>query len=171
VWSDRLLELLVDNNVVPLSSLCIHPGKAAWVLYLDLVCINYDGNAFDASVLAVLAALRNTRLPSAVWDEDRRRVVCSRKEERVELSVQRWPVACTFGVFDGQRLLADPTAFEEPLLDTHITVALDENGNVAGLHLAGLSTVHGVDSMAVVQQCIDAARARHKVLMRVLNGT
>lgn len=48
------------SKTIPLSSLLIAPGKAAWVLYIDVVCINYDGNAFDAAVLAVMAALRNS---------------------------------------------------------------------------------------------------------------
>ena len=46
-------------DVVPLESLCIHPGKAAWVLYVDATCINYDGNAFDAALIAMVAALKN----------------------------------------------------------------------------------------------------------------
>ncbi|UOH79807.1 hypothetical protein LQV05_000818 [Cryptococcus neoformans] len=58
-YSNWLNELLVSSKTIPLSSLLIAPGKAAWVLYIDVVCINYDGNAFDAAVLAVMAALRN----------------------------------------------------------------------------------------------------------------
>lgn len=46
---------------MPLDSLCICPGKAVYVLYIDVVCINYDGNAFDAAVMAVMAALRNSQ--------------------------------------------------------------------------------------------------------------
>lgn len=48
------------RELVPLSSLCIHPGKAAWVLYVDATCINYDGNVFDAALLAMVAALKNS---------------------------------------------------------------------------------------------------------------
>ena len=48
------------SGVVSTSSLCIEPGKAAWVLYVDATCINYDGNAFDAALLAMVAALRNS---------------------------------------------------------------------------------------------------------------
>jgi exosome complex component RRP43 len=47
--------------VIPLDSLCISPGKAVYTLYIDVVCINYDGNAFDAAVMAVMAALKNSR--------------------------------------------------------------------------------------------------------------
>ena len=46
--------------MVPLESLCVEPGKAAWVLYVDATCINYDGNAFDATLLAMVAALKNS---------------------------------------------------------------------------------------------------------------
>jgi exosome complex RNA-binding protein Rrp42 (RNase PH superfamily) len=47
-------------SVIPLSSLVIEPDKAAWVLYIDATCINYDGNVFDAALIAMVAALRNS---------------------------------------------------------------------------------------------------------------
>lgn len=50
------------SNILPLSSLCIHRGKSVWVLYVDATCINYDGNAFDATLLAMVAALKNSTL-------------------------------------------------------------------------------------------------------------
>lgn len=46
--------------MLSLDTLCIHPGKAAWVLYVDATCINYDGNVFDAALLAMVAALKNS---------------------------------------------------------------------------------------------------------------
>jgi exosome complex component RRP43 len=49
-------------SVLPLSTLCIHPGRAAWVLYIDATCINYDGNAFDAALIAMVAALKNSAI-------------------------------------------------------------------------------------------------------------
>lgn len=52
---------LFRTNVLPLRKLGIRAGKSAWVLYIDIVCINYDGNAFDAAVLAVMTALRNSQ--------------------------------------------------------------------------------------------------------------
>ena len=47
--------------MIPESSLCIHPGKAVWTIYIDAVCINYDGNAFDATLLAMVASLSNSQ--------------------------------------------------------------------------------------------------------------
>ena len=105
--------------MISLKSLCIAPGKAAWVLYVDATCINYDGNAFDAALLAMVAALRNSespgpvsadvwgscvvhvaRLPTATYDEERGRTVCSRKVMR-SLEIGRTPTAFSFGIFDG----------------------------------------------------------------------
>ena len=33
--------------------------QACWVLYCDLVCLNYDGNLLDACATALVAALGN----------------------------------------------------------------------------------------------------------------
>jgi exosome complex component RRP43 len=60
VFSCSILMLEPSSGVLPLSSLCIHPGKAVWVLYVDAICINYDGNAFDATLIAMIAALKNS---------------------------------------------------------------------------------------------------------------
>jgi len=61
VLSDRLNEVILASGMLSLSSLCIHPGKAAWVLYVDAMCINYDGNVLDAALLGMVAALRNSK--------------------------------------------------------------------------------------------------------------
>ena len=51
--------MLSSSNILPIKSLCIQPGKFVWVLYVDATCINYNGNVFDATLLAMVAALKN----------------------------------------------------------------------------------------------------------------
>jgi exosome complex component RRP43 len=58
---------LYRSELVPLSRLLIEPAKAAWVLYVDVVCINHGGNILDAAVLAVVAALRNSAFVSSLF--------------------------------------------------------------------------------------------------------
>ena len=61
---------VITADMVSLSDLCITPGKVVWVITVDVVCINDDGNVFDAAVLALTAALYNTSLPAThVQDE------------------------------------------------------------------------------------------------------
>ncbi|GHJ87781.1 hypothetical protein NliqN6_4183 [Naganishia liquefaciens] len=183
VFSQQLNDLLVSSNVLPLSTLCIEPKKAAWVLYVDLVCVNYDGNAFDASVLAIMAALRDTKLPIARWDEDLEQAICSRTETwSLRESLTCTPLACTFGIFKGEHLLPDPTAFETPLIDTTITIALDAEdassvsvqGKASKIRLVrqnGLGGLGGKQSMtgiALLGHCIGVAKERVKAMSGVL---
>ncbi|KAK0230180.1 ribosomal protein S5 domain 2-like protein [Armillaria fumosa] len=159
VLSDRLNEVLVSSGIIPLESLCVHPGKSVWVLYVDATCINYDGNAFDATLIAMVAALKNTKLPKATYNEDIGRTTCSRKV-MTPLQIERLPIALSFGVFDSSRILPDPTSFEEPLLDTTISVVIDEKGQ-----LISISQV-GTDSQDALLTCTSAARKRHAILTK-----
>lgn len=47
------------GGIVDLQQLCIVQGSACWVLYADILCLNYDGNVFDAALIALIAALQN----------------------------------------------------------------------------------------------------------------
>ncbi|POS75216.1 3' exoribonuclease [Diaporthe helianthi] len=108
--------------------------KAYWVLYIDVLFVSFDGNPFDAAWFAVLAALRDTKLPRAWWDPDREMVLCSRTESRA-LSVRGLPIACTAALLNereaeivGQSksfVLVDPDRLEESLCDESITVVVD----------------------------------------------
>ncbi len=52
-------------------------------------------------------------------------------------------------------VLADPTSFEEPLLDTTVSVVVDNNGGLISVMQLGLGIVGGDD---VLSKCIDAAK-------------
>ncbi|CAI5463801.1 unnamed protein product [Closterium sp. Yama58-4] len=62
--SHHLTSLLTSAACVDLTHLCIVPGKAAWAIWLDIVCIDADGALFDAALLAALAALSSLTLPA-----------------------------------------------------------------------------------------------------------
>lgn len=165
--SQRLLSLLHTSRLVRLSDLCIHDEspddleraisdgtdappqrklKAFWVLYIDTVVINHDGNLFDACALAVFSALKDTLLPKAWWDADAESVLCS--PERCEakgLRLRGCPVPMSFVVFKSNKLeeggaevrrieqvLCDPDAFEEGCCREQgcVVVDLDEKGRV-----------------------------------------
>ncbi|KAL3493550.1 exoribonuclease family protein [Aspergillus germanicus] len=93
--------------------------KAFWVLYIDIMIISLAGNPFDAAWTAVLAALRDTKLPRAWWDADNETVICSDLvSEARRLSLRGLPVASSFGVFEadaasGWRAVIVPDAEEE----------------------------------------------------------
>lgn len=50
-----------------IADLCVIEGEIScifqmcWVLYCDLICLNYDGNLLDACILALVSALCNSK--------------------------------------------------------------------------------------------------------------
>ncbi|KAI9633658.1 ribosomal protein S5 domain 2-type protein [Dioszegia hungarica] len=167
VYSNCLNDVIVSSQVLNPASLCISAGHAVWALYIDVVCINYDGNAFDAAVLAVMAALRNTRLPKAVYDPNTNKTTCVRGET-YPLSLGRTLLACTFGIFQSKTLLPDPSSFETPLLPTTITIALDEEGTACLVRQEGLGGVVGKTGKEVLGDAWGAAEDRCRALREVL---
>ncbi|KAF5391036.1 hypothetical protein D9757_003953 [Collybiopsis confluens] len=181
VLSERLNQVLIGNALIPLSSLCISSGKAVWVLYVDATVINYDGNIFDAALITMICALKNVSLPHAEYDPELDRTICtrpgsdsSRPAKKLAMEQAMLPMAFSFGVFAGSHLLPDPTAFEEPLLDTTISVVLDPQAQVlsisqlgAGVDSENLEHVEPtLDSQVTLSQCISLAKKRHASLIQ-----
>lgn len=112
-------------------------AKAYWTLYIDILFISLDGNPFDAAWAAMIAALKNTKLPKAWWDAGIDNVVCSdQAADTSSLTLRGSPMPITFAVFDTRRrrgtseeesdwLLADPDSFEEDMCDEVVTVTVD----------------------------------------------
>ncbi|KAI4866641.1 ribosomal protein S5 domain 2-like protein [Hypoxylon rubiginosum] len=108
--------------------------KAYWVLYIDILFVSFDGNPFDVAWAAIVAALRDTKLPQAHWDVDREIVLCSR-DAPSPLSIRGLPVACTAAVFTAKErqkkgvgqywILVDPDRLEESLCDETATMVVD----------------------------------------------
>jgi len=162
ILSSRLNEALILSKVLPTNSLCIQPGKFVWVLYVDATCINYNGNVFDATLLAMVAALKNVRLPKATYHEETNHVTCSRKT-REPLSLSEAPISSSFGVFDSSRLLADPTAFEEPLLETTVSVITNSEGRLLSINQLGQ---HLPPELDILSKCIANAQNRTTEIMQ-----
>lgn len=79
--------------------------KAYWTLHITLLFLSLDGSPFDAAWLALLAALKDVRLPRAWWDVDAENVLCSPlPQEATRLSLSGLPVPLTMGMFSGEDL-------------------------------------------------------------------
>lgn len=131
--------------------------KAFWTLYIDILFISLDGNAFDAAWAAVIAALKDVKLPAARWDADRAGVVCSnRLDEAKMLNLRGLPLSVGFAVFKAKEsaankggkgkcwVLADPDAFEEELCDETLAVVLDSTAGktkILGIEKVGGTTI------------------------------
>lgn len=124
----RVLSLF-SSGMVDLSQLCINAGTAVWLLKVDVVCLEYDGNIRDAALLAVVAALRNTRLPVPTLQEDGDVTVHPTDTRPLVIDIDRVPVPTTVAVVDDV-VCVDPTMEEEALAVTSLTAVVLPNGKV-----------------------------------------
>ncbi|KAG6379753.1 ribosomal protein S5 domain 2-type protein [Boletus reticuloceps] len=174
VLSERLNDALVRSNILPLDTLCISSGRAAWCLYIDATCLNYDGNAFDAALVAIMAALGNS---APTFDLDTSTTTCGR-DVRVPLSLNkiRRVVGLSFGCVGGSTptLLADPTSFEEPLLTATVSIVVDIEGGVVSVERGTMGENDGGQGETSASQdtgslgeCILMAKERAVVLHKL----
>lgn len=127
-------DISMENNSEPNDSPVAPEIKAFWTLYIDVLIISHAGNPFDAAWAAVIAALRDTRLPKAWWDMDSEMVLCSdRVAESRRLHLRGMPISSSFAVFeadpigDWRKIIVSSDAKETKGQDEILT----ENGAMA----------------------------------------
>ncbi|KAI4112859.1 MAG: hypothetical protein LQ341_007837, partial [Variospora aurantia] len=75
--------------------------RAYWTLHITLLVLSLSGPPFATLWTALIAALRNTRLPLAWWDADANTVLCSPAISSAKpLTLNGLPMAMGFGVFE-----------------------------------------------------------------------
>ncbi|KAI9008302.1 ribosomal protein S5 domain 2-type protein [Gaertneriomyces semiglobifer] len=158
--SEFVDQLVKSSDMFNLAELCIDAGKAVWVLYADIVCINYQGNVLDAAIIALMAALQHVRLPPATFyeEEDTVRVAIART---VSIRPKKILLPATFGIFDGSIVIADPDIAEEPHLSSQVTIVLDDSGGICGVLKPGGSPV----PKDMLAECIGAAEKRGAAIL------
>ncbi|XP_054442546.1 exosome complex component RRP43 [Pteronotus mesoamericanus] len=162
--SQFIADVVENSQAVRREDLCIAPGKLAWVLYCDLICLDYDGNVLDACTFALLAALNNVQLPEVTINEETALAEVNLRKKRY-LTIRTHPVATSFAVFDDTLLVVDPTGEEERLATGALTVVTDEAGRLCCLHKPGGSGLTG----AKLQDCMSRAVTRHKEVKKLMD--
>lgn len=115
-----------ESGMIDVSKLVLVRGKHVYAVFVDVSVLNVDGNLFDATSYAVVAALLTTKIPKYTIDENG---VPVQSEEFEKLPIQTVPVSMTFAKI-GDNLLLDPTSEEEAAMESRITFVSDSNGNI-----------------------------------------
>ncbi|XP_068251067.1 exosome complex component RRP43-like [Palaemon carinicauda] len=134
--SQFLRNVIKSGNLVDLEAFCIKPNKLAWCLYCDVVCLNYDGNLFDAALISFIAALQNVRLPEIKYDEETERAEVG-LERNVPVALLAKPVSSTFTIYNENVHLMDPTSEDEDQGRGEVTVVLLEDGTMCTVSKSG----------------------------------
>lgn len=130
--STTLTALLRTSGGLDLSQLCIVPGRHCWLLHVDVLILDEDGNLLDAIVLASRAALARCRLPGVAVEEggEETEIVLSDDPALSRLlDTASVPVTVTLCQL-GASFVADATVSEEACSEAALSLAVDSAGSV-----------------------------------------
>lgn len=122
-----------ESKTINLEKLCLQSGKTVLVVFIDVYVLNHDGNLIDASALAALAALLNTKMPKYEVNEEGEITV---KSGYSPLPIQNYPIAVTFADLNG-KLAVDPFLEEEEVMDSRLTMTIEKDGKVCATQKGG----------------------------------
>ncbi len=147
-----------ESKAFNTKSLCIEKAEKVWMVAIDVVPLNYDGNLIDIGGLAALAALKNARFPAV--KEDGSVDYHERTDKTLEMNKMPIPVTvCKIG----DLFIVDPTDEEEKAVDARLTVTVLDDEKICALQKGGDSSL----SLEDVEKMVDLAISTSKKL-RVL---
>jgi len=135
-----------ESKAIDTEKLCIDPGKKVFVVFVDVYVLNYDGNLIDASALAALAALMNTKMPNYEFKDGELKM----KQGYTPLPLKSHPITVTVAKINNT-LIVDPQQEEEKVIDARISLAINEAGNICAVQ-------KGRSGYFTPQQILEASR-------------
>lgn len=115
-----------ESGMIDVAKLVLVPGKHVYAVFVDVSILNVDGNLFDATSYAVVSALLSAKIPKYTVNEQG---PPTKTEDVIPLPIQTVPVSVTMARI-GDRLVVDPTAEEEAVMESRITLVSDDRGNI-----------------------------------------
>jgi len=121
-----------ESKAIDTTKLCIEPGKKVFVVFVDVYVLNHDGNLIDASALAAMAALLNTKMPNYEIEDGEVKITSG----NTPLPMNRHPITVTFAKIN-DKLIVDPWLEEEQVMDARLSIAIDDDCNICATQKGG----------------------------------
>ncbi|ONH95279.1 hypothetical protein PRUPE_7G061000 [Prunus persica] len=173
VVSKQLSDTISSCGMINLKELSLISRKAAWMAYLDIYCLDADGALFDAALLSAVAAFSHLQIPVVSMNDDGKVVVLSgdhggkepvnKGKRKLTLSSIPFSLTC---LLHKNYILADPTAEEESVMETLVTVVLDSSGQLVSLYKPGGPVLAYTSA---IQDCVALTRQRARELQTILD--
>jgi exosome complex component RRP42 len=135
-----------ESKVIDVEKLCIEPGKKVFVVFVDVYVLNHDGNLIDASALAAVAALLNTKMPNYEVKEGEVKI----KSGYTPLPIKKHPVTVTLAKI-GDKIVVDPWLEEEQVMDARLSMAVDDDDNICAIQ-------KGVSGYFTTKEVLEASK-------------
>jgi exosome complex component RRP42 len=124
-----------ESKAIATDDLVIKAGEKVFVVFIDVWVLNYDGNLIDASALAALAALLNTKMFNYEVKEGEVKI----KPGYKPLPIRNYPIAVSFAKIS-DKIIVDPWLEEEQVMDARLTMAVEKDGKICAIQKGGSGT-------------------------------
>jgi exosome complex component RRP42 len=158
-----------ESGFIDWKKLCIVEGEKVWSIYIDIYCINDDGNALDASALAAVAALRVTKFPEL--DKNNNVKYGSFTDNPLPLN-EHTPFTMTFHKI-GESLLIDPTRDEEDASEGRLTLAItqpDKDYIINSMQKGEITPISGDELNTIISESEKAFKAIFPDIEKKINS-
>jgi exosome complex component RRP42 len=148
-----------ESKAIDTEKLCIEPGKKVFVVFVDVYVLNHDGNLIDASALAAVSALMNTKMPNYEIEDGEVKI----KQGYTKLPMKNHPMTVTLGKINN-KLIVDPWLEEEQVMDSRLSMAINDEGNICAIQKGGagyFTQQQILEGMKMIQE--KAAEQRKKL--------
>src|SRR3990170_9166706 len=135
-----------ESKAIDTEKLVIEAGKKVFVVFVDVYVLNHDGNLIDASALAAVSALLNTKMPNYEIKDGEVKI----KQGYTPLPLRSRPITITIGKIN-DKLIVDPWLEEEQVMDARISMAINDEGNICAVQ-------KGLSGYFTPQQIIEASK-------------
>ena len=139
-----------ESKAIDTEKLCIEPGQKVFIVFIDVYVLNHDGNLIDASALAAMAALLNTKMPNYEIKDGELKI----KQGYTPLPMKSHPITVTIGKVNNY-LIVDPWLEEEQVMDSRISFAFNDDGNICAIQKGG-------SGYFTPQQILEASKIAHE---------
>ncbi|MFX0014646.1 MAG: exosome complex protein Rrp42 [Promethearchaeota archaeon] len=152
-----------ESKVIPMKDpkLCVVPGKTVWILFVDIYTLDDGGNLIDASALAAMAALANTRLNKVLIDEETEEVTLL--DETEPLPRNGYVTSLTYVKIDDS-IIYDPNLLEDRGKHTRFSVAITDKGLICSMQKGESGVFLEKEILAI----LEAASSRAKELIELI---
>jgi exosome complex component RRP42 len=148
-----------ESKAINTEKLVIEPGKKVFVVFIDIYVLNHDGNLIDASALAAVSALINTKMANYEIKDGEVKI----KPGYEQLPLRKHPITVTTAKI-GDKLVVDPTGEEEQVMDARISFAIDDDGNICAIQKGGSGYFEPQQIMEAAKLAKDKAKELRKKL-------
>ena len=132
-----------EGKTIDIKKLCLKKGELVWMVMIDVLPINHDGNLIDLGGLAALAALKDAKMLETKGDK-----AVYGKRTKHSLPIMSMPIPVTV-LKIGDNFIIDPTDAEEKVFDARLTVSVLEDDTLCALQKGGDASlsVKDIDEM------------------------